>query len=111
MAKWCGNVGFSETSETEPGLWESKITERLYFGDVINNRWKRQNSGEVNDNINISNSLSIVADPYAVNNCSAIAYVEFMGTKWKVSDVDIQYPRLILTLGGVYNGSTLGTSE
>lgn len=104
MAKWFGKVGYSITRETEPGVWEEQITEREYFGDVISNRWKRQNSGKVNDDINLSNVISIVADPFANQHCSNITYVEYMGTKWNVSDVEPQYPRLLLTVGGVYNG-------
>lgn len=104
MAKWYGNIGFTNTMETDPGIWEDEIVERPYFGDVINEQWKRQSSGGVNDNINVSNRISIVADPYAMNHCSTMTYVEFMGAKWKVLEVDVQYPRLILSLGGVWNG-------
>lgn len=111
MAKWHGKVGFSDTVEYEPGIWKPAVLERPYYGDVISNRWKRQNSGGVNDDITISNQISIVADPYANNHCSAIVYVEFMGTNWKVSDVEVQYPRLILNIGGVYNGEQAGIAE
>lgn len=111
MSKWYGNVGFSKTVEYEPGSWEPQIIDRPYFGDVTSNRWKRQNSGGVNDDINLSNQISIVSDPYAVENCSTIAYVEFMGEKWKVTDVEVQYPRLILSIGGVWNGKPTGTSS
>ena len=105
MAKWCGKVGYSVTEETEPGVWETKSTEHEYYGDLVKNTTRKfQNSGEVNDNINISNNISIVADPFAYENFSHIVYAEFMGVKWKVSDVEVQRPRLILTLGGVYNG-------
>lgn len=104
MAKWYGNIGFTNTIETDPGIWEDEIVERPYFGDVINEQWKRQPSGGVNDDINVANRISIVADPYAMDHCSTITYVEFMGAKWKVSDINVQYPRLILNLGGVWNG-------
>ena len=104
MAKWFGKVGYSVTEETEPGIWEETITEREYYGDVISNRFKRQNSGDVNDDINISQIISIVADPFAYQHCSKIIYVEYMGSKWKVSDVEPIFPRLQLTIGGVYNG-------
>ena len=104
MAKWYGKIGYAITKETEPGLWEPKIIERTYYGDIISDLRKRQNSGEVNDNINLSNVISIVADPFVIQNCSLMAYVEIMGAKWKITDVDIQYPRLTLTIGGVYNG-------
>lgn len=104
MAKWFGKVGYAVTEETEPGIWEETITDREYYGDVISNRFKRQNSGDVNDDINISQIISIVADPFAYQHCSKIIYVEYMGRKWKVSDVEPIFPRLQLTIGGVYNG-------
>ena len=102
MAKWFGKVGYSITEETEPGIWEETIIEREYYGDMTSDRRKRQNSGEVNDDINLANVISIVADPFAYQNCSNITYVEIMGSNWKVSDVEVQRPRLILTVGGVY---------
>ena len=102
MAKWFGKVGYSITEETEPGIWEETIIEREYYGDMTSDRRKRQNSGEVNDDINLANVISIVADPFAYQNCSNMAYVEIMGSKWKISDVEVQRPRLIMTVGGVY---------
>ena len=104
MGKWYGKIGYAETVETEPGIWEEQITERLYYGDVISNRWMRQIVDKVNSDINLSNMISIIADPFAVQNCSSIAYIEYAGAKWKVSNVEVQHPRLILTVGGVYNG-------
>ncbi len=104
MAKWYGVIGYAETVETKPGVWDEQITERNYYGDVIRNARSLQFANQVNDNISISNQISIVADPYAINNFHAIRYAEFMGAKWKISNVEVQHPRLILTLGGVYNG-------
>ena len=73
MNKWCGKIGFTYSGGIEPGLWaENEIVERQYFGDIISNRWKRENSGGVNENINISNQISIVADPYARDHVSAM---------------------------------------
>ena len=103
MGKWFGKVGYAVTEETEPGLWEEVITEREYYGDAFNERWKRQR-GDVNDDITVSQTISIVADPFAYKHCSNIIYVEYMGDKWKVSDVEPAYPRLKLIMGGVYNG-------
>ena len=103
MAKWYGEIGFAETVETKPGVWVEQIASRNYYGDTIRNSRRLQSANQLNDNINISNQISIVADPYANNNFHSMRYAEFMGTKWKISDVEVQYPRLILTLGGVYN--------
>ena len=105
MSKWYGVIGYAETVETDPGVWEEKITERTYYGDTIRNTRLLQNAGGVNDNINIANQFSIVADPYATNNFHSMRYIEFMGTKWKITNVEVQYPRLILTVGGLYNGA------
>lgn len=103
MAKWHGKIGYTITKEIEPGIWDdSTVIEREYFGDITSDHWKRQNSGEVIDNINLANVISIVADPFAYKNASYMAYVEIMGSKWKISDVEVQRPRLILTVGGVY---------
>lgn len=104
MSKWYGKIGYAVTAETEPGIWEPSIIEKNYFGDMISDRRKRQNSGDGNDNISLANVISILADPFAYQNCSNIAYVKIMGAKWKVSDIEVQYPRLTLTIGGVYNG-------
>ena len=103
MARFYGTVGYSETKETEPGIWEELITERKYSGDVlkISKRWQ---SGEsLNDDLVINNEISILADPFAFNNFHNIRYVEWMGVKWKVSKMEIQRPRITLSLGGVYN--------
>ena len=104
MAKWCGIIGYAEQVETTPGVWSEQITEHKYYGDVIRNNRRLQSAGKLNDDINVGNEISIIADPFANNNFHSMRYVEFMGTKWKVATVDVQYPRLILSLGGVYNG-------
>lgn len=104
MAKFYGVIGYADTMETAPGIWEEKITERKYFGELIRNTRRSESSGNLNDNINISNEISILADPFANQNFHSMRYVEFMGTKWKISSVEVKYPRLILTVGGVYNG-------
>lgn len=104
MAKWFGVVGFAETVETAPDIWTEQITKRSYYGDLLRNTRRLQASDQLNDNITIANEISIVSDPYANQHFHAIRYVEFAGTKWKVSNVEVLYPRLKLTLGGVYNG-------
>ena len=104
MAKFSGKIGFAVQQETDPGVQTEDIQERQYYGDVIRNIRRLQTSGNLNDDIEISNRLSIIADPYAYENFHAMRYVIFMGSKWKVSEVEVEYPRLILSLGGLYNG-------
>lgn len=103
MARWCGIIGFANTNETTPGVYEEQYEERRYFGDVIRATRRLESSGHVNDDVNISNEISIVADPFAIDHFHTMRYVELNGTKWKVSNVEIQYPRLKLTVGGVFN--------
>ena len=102
MAKYFGRIGYAEQVETVPGVWEEKIIERNYYGDVVRNIRRLESSGNLNDNINVSMEISIVADPYAIQNFHAMRYVEFMGSLWKVSSVEVNYPRLILSIGGLY---------
>lgn len=105
MAKWYGVIGYATTiKETSPGIWKEEITERNYYGDVIRNSRRLQTADQLNDNINVSNEISIVSDPFANENFHSIRYVEFMGAKWKITNIEVRYPRLLLTIGGVYNG-------
>lgn len=106
MAKFYGKIGYVETVETTPGVWQNKIVaERNYSGDLNRINRRIESSGNLNDDINIANELSIVADPFANQNFHLMRYVEYMGTKWKITSVEVkQYPRLVLILGGVYNG-------
>ena len=104
MAKYYGVIGYAETVETAPGVYEEQITERNYYGELVRNTRRLQTSDQVNDNINIANEISIIADPFATQNFHAMRYIEYMGAKWKITNVEVRYPRLILTIGGLYNG-------
>jgi len=107
MAKYYGLIGYETTEETAPGVYEETIRERSYYGDVVTNfRGLQTLSTQLNDDVTINNQISIVADPFAYENFHAIRYATFMGSKWKISGIEVQYPRLILTLRGLYNGDT-----
>ena len=102
--KFFGAIGYAaDTVETSPGVWEEQMVVRNYYGDLVKNTRRLQASEQLNDNINVSNEISIVADPFANQNFHLMRYVEYLGAKWKVSSVTVQYPRLILSVGGLYN--------
>lgn len=103
MAKFFGKIGFVQTVETEPGVWVEETTERNYRGDLVRVARRLSTSNSVNDNITVSNQINIVADPYAQLNFLYIKYVVYLGVKWKVDNVEVQYPKLILTMGEKYN--------
>ena len=105
MAKWFGKVGYSETVETAPGVYMPQDTVRQYYGDVnrSNTRWA-SDSTSVNDDLAVNCQISIMADPFANDKFYSIKWIEFGGVKWKVTAVEPQPPRLLLTLGGVWNG-------
>jgi hypothetical protein len=111
MAKWYGKVGYIATTETEPGYYETCPVERQYYGDVLRNTSRWTPSGNLNDNVDVSNQISIVADPFAYQKFHEIKYVEFMGAMWDVTSIEVQHPRLILTVGGVYNGEQARSTE
>lgn len=103
MAKFYGTIGFSKTEETSPGVWQEKITEKNYYGDILQFTHQWQNGEHLNDDINVNNKISIVADSFAFENFGFMRYVYWMSAKWKITNIDVQYPRLILTIGGIYN--------
>jgi len=105
MAKWYGKIGYSEDVETAPGVWMPQNTILEYYGDVIRNTTKWSvNSDSTNDDLTVNSQISIVADPFAIEKFYSMKWIEFMGAKWKITSVEPKFPRLILTLGGVYNG-------
>lgn len=110
MAKFYGKIGYGKTVESKPGVHKEEITTREYYGDVIRNTRRLQTSDNLNDNISVANEISIIADPYANENFHSMRYVEFMGAKWKITNIEVQYPRLILTLGGVYSANKTPTA-
>ena len=104
MAKYFGPVGYGIPTLIRAGVWKDIITEKTYSGDVLRTSRKLVTSTTLNDNITMSNEISIVADPFANANFQTMKYIVYLGTKWKITSVEVQYPRLILEMGGVYNG-------
>ena len=108
MAKYYGMIGFGETVETDPvnhpGVFKVVITERPYFGDVLSRNRKYDKGDGLNDDLNIRNEFSILSDPFATENFAGMRYLTWLGARWKITDVKIEYPRMILSVGGVYNG-------
>lgn len=104
MAKFYGEIGFGESVETAPGVWEDVVVAKKYYGDVLRNTRSLSGGDKVNNDLSVNNSFSIVADPYANEHIFAIRYIKWSGSAWTVSDVEVQRPRLILRIGGVYNG-------
>jgi hypothetical protein len=106
MTKFYGKIGYGETVETAPGVYSSTIVERYASGDVTRVSRKLREDERVNPDLDLSvgNSISIVADAYANEHFHAMKYVEWAGALWVVSDITVERPRLVLRLGGVYNG-------
>lgn len=104
MARYYGKVGFAMQVESAPGVWVDDIQERPYSGDLIRDTHKYQSGEYLNDDFTVSNQISIVADIYALKNFPHIKYVVWMENKWRVSNIEVNRPRLIITLGGLYNG-------
>lgn len=104
MSRFYGAVGYAKTVNTAPGVFEEVEEEMIYYGDVLRNARRLESGENLNDQLVVNNSISIVADAHALNHFFEIRYVVWEGTKWKVTNVEVQRPRLILTLGKVYNG-------
>lgn len=102
--KFFGNIGFGSQTEIRPGVWDDIITEKQYFGDVTRAARRLSEGVEINNDISLTNSISIVADAFANEHIFAMRYVQWQGQYWNVTEVEVQRPRLLLRLGGVYNG-------
>lgn len=111
MARFAGKVGFGISTEIRPGYFDDVITERPYYGDVKRGARQANTGARVNDELVADTTIEIVADSYASDNIFAIRYVEWSGAKWKATNVEPQGVRLLLRLGGVYNGPTPDVSD
>lgn len=107
MARFSGLIGYAVQVEKAPGVWDDQITEHPYRGDVLRSQRSLQNDTEnLHHRLNVNNSISIIGDPFAYENFFAIKYIKWMGSRWTVTNVEVRRPRLILTIGGLYNGPT-----
>lgn len=111
MAKFYGEVGYVETVESVPGVWVETVTERKYSGDIFRNSKRWQSDETLNDNLTLNNEISIIADSFAFSNVHTMRYIKWMNSSWKILNIDIQRPRIRLTIGGVYNGETTTTPD
>ena len=104
MAKFCGMIGYAIQVETVPGVWEDQIIERSYRGDIILNQRRWERTEAIHDDLTLDNSVSIIADSYAYSNSGLMKYIVIDGNKWKISSLVINRPRIVLQIGGLYNG-------
>lgn len=104
MAKFYGSIGYARQEESKPGVWIDKIVERNYRGDVILDQRRWQSDEKVNDNLNIDNSISIIADEYAYSNIGNMKYIVWNNITWKIQSFSINRPRIVIQIGGIYNG-------
>lgn len=111
MARFYGMIGYGRTEETSPGIYTESIEERPYYGEVVKN-YRRWEAGErLNDNFDISNTFSILADDFAYTHLAEMRYVNYLGSKWKIKSVSVERPRLVLEIGGVYHEESPGSSD
>ena len=110
MGKFYGEIGFSVIEETKPGIFNTVMVEKVYYGDVSKKNVRYQNEQQINDNLKITSQISILCDEYLSEHFSDIRYIRWMGKPWKISTIDVDFPRLVLSLGDIYTGKT-GTTK
>ena len=109
MARFYGNIGYGTPGQIVNGVWSDNITELPYMGDILSETRNLTPADQVNDNIQLSQRISVVADAFALQNFHQIKYVEWAGVLWTVVSAAVEHPRLILSLGGVWNGNDIPT--
>lgn len=107
--KWFGKVGYRIDASLNEFADSEQYVEKEYYGDIIRNYKKDRSDSTINDEFSISNQIRILADPFMTENFSKIRYITFMNSKWKIASVDVQWPALILDLGGLFNEEVVGT--
>lgn len=103
MPKCSGVIGYALAGETQPGVWTEGITEKKYIGEIVKDNRRIVDQGEINGSINISNNISVISNRFMLDNMAYMRYLTFNNSKWKISSVEIKPPRIIITLGGLYN--------
>jgi hypothetical protein len=108
--KFHGTVGFGVSTEKSPGVWSDEPTERPYTGDILRNNQRYSYGDDVNPDVTISDKISIIGDSFMIENLSTIKYVRWRGGVWAVKSIEVSRPRVLLEIGGLYNGNTAGTA-
>lgn len=109
MAKFSGVIGYQEEVEIAPGIWDTQYLEKPARGDILqkNHRWNAMNYSTVSSD-SISDRITIGADDFVMRLCrqKRIRYVKFEGddTRYSVMDAAVDRPRIVLSIGGVFNG-------
>lgn len=113
MAKFYGTIGYGITkeSETSPGVWIDEFIERNYTGDVLRNMRNWRMAENVNPDITVSDTISIIADGYALENLHSMKYVKWRGATLAVISITVERPRVILEIGGLFSGAKLPTPD
>ena len=101
--KWCGKIGFLVT-ENSNGIWSEHVIEKPFTGEIIKNSIQVESSNSVNDNLNLNNQISVIANKFVYDNFQYMKYDEVFGAMWKIKSAELQYPRLLLSIGGIWNG-------
>ena len=102
MAKYYGNIGFATQAETRPGIWEDTVEARPYKGDVLHSGRRYEQSESINDNLVLTNRFSIISDAYLLAHIPELRYLEYQGAKFKITSVELERPRVTISVGGVY---------
>lgn len=106
MARFSGKLGFGEEVEVSPGIWEETITEKPYYGTIEWDIRRFVKGDKVNDNVNLNNCVTVLADSWINQNSARVRYVLWRGQRWSITSVEDAYPRLKFYMGDVYNGPT-----
>lgn len=103
MPKCSGIIGYALSQETEPGVWTDSITEKKYYGEIVKDTRRIVDNNQINDDLNINNNISVVSNKFMLENLARMKYISFLKSKWKINNVEIKPPRIIITLGSIYN--------
>ena len=106
--KYTGKIGFAVMKNEGEGIYTEEIEEKVYYGDLLSSRWNNENNQNSPLVVNcffviLNNSISVICDKYLSENISVIRYITYKNSKWCITGIEIQPPRIIINIGGIYN--------
>lgn len=102
--KYSGKVGYAVQTETAPGVWTKEIKEVHMYGDTLSYGAQPVSSDKVNQDVALSNEISLMGNPIIFENLSTLEYLILSGIKWEITSINLDPPRIKVALGGVWNG-------
>lgn len=102
------SLGFAESKQVRPGIWDDEITEVPKLAEVRQRTETFQVEGNVIPEYKTTTSVSVLSQGPVKPDYSNLRYVLYAGERWIVTSAVHEPPRMTLFIGEVYSGPIPG---